>query len=117
GRGLTGRRSSLATLYEVKSLLPHHVTVLRRIPVVRPERMVLDLCATEHPGRAARALDDAWRRRLLTGRSLRRLLDDAAVQGRNGICALRALLEERGDGYVPPASNLERRFESILAEA
>ncbi|HEX6420067.1 MAG TPA: hypothetical protein VFZ77_16320 [Acidimicrobiales bacterium] len=117
GRGVTGRRSSLATLHEVKSLLPHHVTVLRQIPVVRPERMILDLCATEHPGRVTRALDDAWRRRLLSGRSLRRLLDDTAIQGRNGIRPLRALLEERGDDYVPPASNLERRFASILAEA
>ncbi|HEX6419154.1 MAG TPA: hypothetical protein VFZ77_11690, partial [Acidimicrobiales bacterium] len=60
--------------------------------------------------------DDAWRRRLLSGRSLRRLLDDIATQGRNGIRPLRALLEERGDDYVPPASNLERRFASILAE-
>ena len=117
GRGVTGRRTRLAVLHEVKHLLPHHVTVLRQIPVVRPERMVLDLCASEHPGRAARALDDAWRRRLLSGRSLRRLLDDASVQGRNGVRVLRELLDERGDDFVPPASNLERRFASILAEA
>jgi very-short-patch-repair endonuclease len=30
---------------------------------------------------------------------------------------LRDLLDERGDGYVPPASNLEARFASIVAEA
>jgi len=69
------------------------------------------------PARAARALDDTWRRRLVSGRSLRRLLDDASVQGRNGVRVLRALLDERGHDYVPPASNLERRFASILAEA
>ncbi len=117
GRGVTGRRSRLAVLHEVKHLLPRHVTVLWQIPVVRPERMILDLCASEHPARGARALDDAWRRRLLSGRSLRRLLEDTSVQGRNGVRALRALLDERGDDYVPPASNLERRFASILAEA
>ncbi len=117
GRGVTGRRSSLAVLHEVKRLLPHHVTVLKDIPVVRPERMVLDLCASEHPRRAARALDNAWRRRLLSGRSLRTLLGETSVQGRPGLGVLRALLDERGDDYVPPASNLEGRFASIVTQA
>jgi Transcriptional regulator, AbiEi antitoxin len=116
-RGVSGRRSSLAVLHEVKRLLPHHVTVLKDVPVVRPERMVLDLCASEHPRRAARALDDAWRRRLLSGRSLRALVDETSVQGRTGLGVLRALLDERGDDYVPPASNLERRFAAIVARA
>jgi hypothetical protein len=116
-RGVSGRRSSLAVLHEVKRLLPHHVTVLKDVPVVRPERMVLDLCASEHPRRAARALDDAWRRRLLSGRSLRALVDETSVQGRAGLGVLRALLDERGDDYVPPASNLERRFAAIVAQA
>jgi hypothetical protein len=116
-RGLSGRRSSLAELHEVKRLLPRHVTVLKDVPVVRPERMVLDLCASEHPRRAARALDDAWRRRLLSGRSLRALVSETSVQGRPGLRLLRALLDERGDDYVPPASNLEARFASIITQA
>ncbi|HEX6167476.1 MAG TPA: type IV toxin-antitoxin system AbiEi family antitoxin domain-containing protein [Acidimicrobiales bacterium] len=116
-RGLSGRRSSLAVLHEVKRLLPRHVTVLKDVPVVRPERMVLDLCASEHPRRAARALDDAWRRRLLSGRSLRALVSETSVQGRPGLSLLRALLDERGDDYVPPASNLEARFASIITQA
>lgn len=116
-RGLSGRRSSLAVLHEVKRLLPRHVTVLKDVPVVRPERMVLDLCASEHPRRAARALDDAWRRRLLSGRSARALVSETSVQGRPGLRLLRALLDERGDDYVPPASNLEARFASIITQA
>jgi hypothetical protein len=116
-RGLSGRRSSLAVLHEVKRLLPRHVTVLKDVPVVRPERMVLDLCAGEHPRRAARALDDAWRRRLLSGRSLRALVSETSVQGRPGLSLLRALVDERGDDYVPPASNLEARFASIITQA
>ena len=116
-RGLSGRRSSLAVLHEVKRLLPRHVTVLKDVPVVRPERMVLDLCASEHPRRAARALDDAWRRRLLSRRSARALVSETSVQGRPGLSLLRALLDERGDDYVPPASNLEARFASIITQA
>src|SRR5262245_3486332 len=113
----TSRRSRLAVLHEVRRLLPHHVTVLDGVPVLRPERVVLDLCATEHPGRAARALDDAWRRRLLSGRSLRALVEEVASRGRPGLTVLRALLDERGDDYVPPASNLEHRFATVLSDA
>jgi very-short-patch-repair endonuclease len=54
---------------------------------------------------------------LLSGRSLRRLLEETSVQGRRGLTVLRGLVDERGDEYVPPASNLEHRFESVLREA
>jgi very-short-patch-repair endonuclease len=116
-RGVSGRRSSLAVLHEVRDLPSHHVTVLHAIPVVRPERMVLDLAASEHPRRVARALDSVWRRRLLSGRSMRACLDEVSAQGRPGLAVVRALLDERGDDYVPPDSNLERRFASIVTEA
>jgi very-short-patch-repair endonuclease len=117
GRGVTGRRTRLAVLHEVKCILPRHVTVLDAIPIVRPERLALELCASEHPLRAARAVDDMWRRRLLSGRSLRRFVEDASVQGRPGVQVLRAVLDERGDDYVPTASNLESRFAAIVARA
>jgi very-short-patch-repair endonuclease len=116
-RGVSGRRTRLAVLHEVKCLLSPHVTVLDGIPIVRPERLTLELCASEHPLRAARAIDDMWRRRLLSGRSLRHFVEDASVQGRPGLQVLRALLDERGDDYVPSASNLESRFAAILARS
>lgn len=116
-RGVTGRRTRLAVLHEVKCLLPRHVTVLDAIPIVRPERLALELCASEYAMRSARAIDDMWRRRLLSGRSLRHLVVDASVQGRPGLQVLRALLDERGDDYVPTASNLESRFAAILARS
>lgn len=116
-RGVSGRRSTLAVLHEVRGLGPHHITVLDGIPVLRPERTVLDLCATEPLGRVARALDDLWRRRLLSGPSLRALVDELSSRGRRGLTIARALLDERGDDYVPPASNLEMRFARVVAEA
>jgi very-short-patch-repair endonuclease len=115
--GLTGRRSGMAVLHELACLRADHVTVLDRVPVVRPELVVLQLCADEHPDRAARALDNLWRRRLTSGRSLRCTLDELAKQGRNGVRAIRELLDERGDDYVPPDSNLERRFKAVLERA
>jgi very-short-patch-repair endonuclease len=116
-RGITSSPAAFAQLHEVKMLRPQDVTVLDGIPIVRPERAILELCASVHPERAARALDAAWSRRLLSGRSCRVFLDAMAASGRNGIVVLRQLLETRGDDYVPPASNLEGRARDILAGA
>jgi very-short-patch-repair endonuclease len=95
---------------------PHHVTVLDSVPVVRPEVVVFELCGRVSRERAGRLLDDLWRRRLLSGRSLRRTLDELApAPGSRAASLLRSLLDERHDGYVPPDSGLERRFAQILA--
>ena len=115
--GLTGRRSELAVLHEIARLGPRPVTAIHGIPCVRPEVVVLQLCGSTYPERAASALDNLWRRRLLSGRSLRWALDDLAASGRNGVCVLRELLDKRGDDYEPPASNLERRFATVLERA
>ena len=51
--------------------------------------------------------------RLVTGRLLRRTLAELAEHGRPGIQLMRALIEDRGDDYRPPDSNLEARFEKL----
>jgi very-short-patch-repair endonuclease len=114
---LSGRRTRVAILHEIARLRERHVTVLDSVPTVRPEVLVLQLCGSEHPERAARALDNLWRRRLVSARSLRRTLDELAAQGRNGVRVMRDLLDERGDDHVAGGSNLERRFEVILERA
>jgi very-short-patch-repair endonuclease len=116
-RGVTGRRSRLAVLHELRDLPAHHATVFDGIPILRPERTFLEVCRTEHPRRAARTLDDLWRRRLLSGDSVAAMVDELGIQGRGGLRLARQLLEERGDDYVPPASNLESRFAEIVAGA
>jgi very-short-patch-repair endonuclease len=113
----TGRRSSLAIHHQMAQLGPQHVTRLDGIPVVRPEVVVLQLAALVHPRQAAAALDSLWRRRLTSGPALRAALDGLAGSGRNGVTVMRELLDERGDDYVPPASNLEGRLEEILRRA
>src|SRR5262245_23441973 len=116
-RGITSSPTAFARLHEVKMLRPQDVTVLDGIPIVRPERAVLELCASVHPERAERAVDAAWSRGLLSGRSCRLFLEAMAASGRNGIVLLRQLLETRPDDYIPPASNLEGRVKDILAGA
>jgi very-short-patch-repair endonuclease len=117
GDGGSSRRSRNAIVHRMAGLTEEHVTVLDGIPVVRPEVVVLQLCGSDRRQRAASALDSLWRRRLTSGPSLRRTLDQLAGSGRNGVVVLRELLDERGDGYIPPASGLEGRVDTILRRA
>jgi hypothetical protein len=110
----SSRRSRLSVLHRVRELPPSWVTVHESIPIVRPELCVLQLCATEHPKKAERALDNFWNLRLLSGPSLIAFVAQLGKRGRNGTTLLRALIDARGSEYIPPASNLESRFDSIL---
>jgi very-short-patch-repair endonuclease len=113
-RGITSTKPTFARLHEVKDLRSEHVTVLQGVPIVRPERAFIQICATAHPKRAERMLDNAWARGLLSGASARRTLDELAASGREGIVLARAILDARPDDYVPPATNLEARTGEIL---
>jgi very-short-patch-repair endonuclease len=115
--GRSGRRSAQGVVHEVAGLGDDHVTLVDGIPVVRPEVVVLYFCGATYRQRAESVLENLWRRRLVSGRSLRSTLDALACSGRRGVVVMRELLDERGRDYVPPASNLERRFASILARA
>ncbi|MCU1452628.1 MAG: Protein of unknown function (DUF559)/Domain of unknown function [Acidimicrobiales bacterium] len=116
-RGGRETPSDRAAVHRPRHLPEPFGTLLHGIPVVRPALLVLQLCATVNRQRAERALDTAWAKRLLSGPSLRRELDPLLHRGRAGTALLRELLDDRGPGYVPPASGLEARFESILAQA
>lgn len=106
-------RTELAKTHVVRSLPDRWVTRLASVPIVRPELMVLQLCASIQPLRAERALDNAWKLRLLSGGSLAALLDELGSRGRNGTALLRQLVDARGPDYRPPDSNLEARMEAI----
>lgn len=109
-------QTCLATSHRPRVLPPRFLTTLGDIPVVRPELLVLQMCATE-PWRAERVLDGLWSLRLLSSGSLARCLEDLARSGRTGITLLRELIDARGPGYVPPDSALEARFRSIIERA
>lgn len=102
--------------HPISGLTHAWTTVLHDLPIVRPELCVYQLCGTEHPDRAERALDAAWSAGLVTGASLRACLEDMRASGRNGTIVLEELLDLRGATWRPPASGLERRFEQIMRE-
>jgi hypothetical protein len=108
-----------ATVHEVRSLPTDLVRTLDGIPVVAPPLALLQLAGMPSMpvGKVARAIDAAWSDRIVSYRSLRALDDVMSTQGRRGLTVLRALVDERGPDDVPPASNLEARFASILERA
>jgi very-short-patch-repair endonuclease len=115
-RGVARRGSPLGSVHEVIDLMPHHVKLIRGIPVTSPARTVFDVAARSHPARVERLLDWLWSERLLDGRTLDRTVTELAARGRGGSAVMRELAAARGPSYVPPASGLERRFQQILFE-
>lgn len=113
----TTRPSELARVHRVRVLPPQWLTELDGIPIVRPELLAMQLFAVCRFERAERLVERLWADRLVSGGSLRRLLDDHAARGRNGIGGLRTYLEERGEGYTPAASGVEARTLQILRDA
>ena len=117
-RTRTRRRSPDGVRVRVVRELPARwVTVLDGVPVVCPELCALQLFADCRPERAERLVDRLWSMRLLSGPSLQRFIDEMGRSGRNGTAGVRAYLDARGDGYVPPASGLESRVRQILLDA
>jgi hypothetical protein len=98
------------------SLLPaHHVTSRDSIPVVTLPRLCFELAATERPGRVERAVDNAQ----LLGMSIDSLAEVVGTigkRGRPGTTVTREIVEKRGDGYVPPASELEALGFQVLRD-
>lgn len=113
------RPRRLADHIHDKVLLPeHHVRVLERIPVVTPSRALFDLAGLRgvHPRQVERAVDNAWKMGLVSGKTLHAMLREMGKRGRPGIGVMREILVARGPDYVPPASGLEHRVIEILEE-
>ena len=106
----------LATTHRPTHLPDPFAAVLDGVPVVRPALMVLQLAHDMHPEKLKAMVDRLWSRRLLSGPSLQRELEPVLGRGRAGTTAIRELLERFPEGYVPPASGLESRFASIVAD-
>ena len=115
--GHSGRVAPSTRLRETRFLPEHHTAVVDGIPVTSPARTLLDLCGCVHPGRADRALENALHMKLVTLPRMEIVLAECARQGRPGITTLRSLLAQRGGGYVPTESELERLVLAVLDAA
>lgn len=106
-------------VHEVRYLPWDLVRTLEGIPVVMPSLALLQVAGMPaiHRDRLARAIDAAWSDRLVTFATLTAVAERMSRKGRRGLVRFRELVDERGPSYVPPASNLESRFASILERA
>lgn len=89
---------------------PEYVSRRAGIPVTDPSCTILDLAAVANGYELERALDSALRKNLTHLELLRERLEERARRGRNGIRAMRRLLDVRDPHASPYASGLEVRF-------
>ncbi len=110
------QRRSDVTVHQCTDLRECDRVVVDGLPVTTPARTLFDLAAVTRRGRLAVALDDAHASRACSIEEVRAVYDALARRGKRGMKMLGAVLAERGSGYVPPGSELERRLLRVLSE-
>ena len=94
-----------------------HVNSVDHIPTTTVPRTIFDLAGIEPMGRIEAVLDDALSRKLCTLEQMTNVMFALGRRGRRGTATMGLLLDDRGEGYVPPASELERRARRIFRDA
>jgi very-short-patch-repair endonuclease len=102
------------TVHQFTGLPAHHRRILEGVPVTSPALTMLHLAQVVSRSRLGRAIDNAWNLRIVSGQDLFELDAKLAIQGRNGIVALREAAQARGPEWVPPQSNIESRFMNLV---
>lgn len=105
------------TVHQLTDLSDAHVTFMEDLRVTTPERTIIDLAAVLNEGHLARILDQGLARGKISMELLTELFSNLARRGKPGTVKLRRLIEARGEGYVPPESELERRLVKVLDRA
>ena len=96
-------------------LPPHHVVRVRDVPTTSVARTLFDLTSVVRPFRVARTLDTALAKRQTTLVELSRVARDLHARGRRKSTVVRGILEERGEDFVAPATELEQEFVALIA--
>jgi len=113
----TSHESPLGKVRHSCFLPDHHLTTTDGVRVTRPARTLFDLAAILGPKHVERTLDNAIAMRLTDVEQLRQLLAELGERRRTGTALMRRLLDERGEGYVAPESELEARFFELVDRA
>lgn len=85
--------------------------------VTTPARAIVDVAATVGARHLGVLVDEVLVGRIASLAQISCCLRDVARRGKPGIRSLAGVLDERGPGYVPPHSELERKLFAVLAEA
>ncbi len=108
----------------LKKVRAHHVVVLRGLVLQNALRAIWTEAARySQPQRFEIAvikigamLDQAHRLHLVTWAGLHEMVEDISQRGRSGTRIMRYLASKRPPGTSPTESNLEERFETVLAQ-
>ena len=111
----TTHRSPFADVRETSTV--GRFTVVQGIRVVSPADCLVQLSAGLDVGALGALLDEVARTRRRVLPELRDRYVAVAHSRLPGIGALREALEQRGPGYAPPASELDRHLRLVLAAA
>jgi hypothetical protein len=111
------QRVDQAVVHTSRVLKAEHLLVVDGIPTTMAARTLVDLAGVLSPGRLARALDNCLASGGVTFDELCTATAELAIRGRRGIRVMRRLLDERGNGIAPPASELEARFLKVIRAA
>jgi len=114
-RGGIRRVGTKAKLHTSRNIPPHHIKVLQGIPVTSPTRTLFDVAPQFGPAQLATIVDKVWARRLTSGSLLHSMYAEIERPGLR-LRAMKAVLAVRGPEYLPPESNVERRFNSLIEE-
>jgi very-short-patch-repair endonuclease len=104
-------------VHQIDDLRPHHVTLDAGLRVSRPERVVVELAATLRQRRLGDVADEVVSAQLSTYARIGACLQEVARAGKPGVARLAEVLDLRGDGHVPPQSELERALFAALTTA
>lgn len=78
---------------------------------------MVDLAGVLHPRRTERAVDSCLGAGIVSLASLHATFLELAGRGRTGTAVMRAILDDRTEGYVAPESELEARFLDLVRAA
>ena len=104
-------------VHQSRILTPVDVGRVKGLPVTTVPRTLVDLAprfGTKHLGLL---LDEAVNDKKASMVEVHQTFARLAVPGRRGMLRLATVLDERGPGYVPPASELERGLFEVIERA
>lgn len=110
----THHRIAGAFVHQIDDVSVRHRTDLGGLPITSPARVVVDLGATRDVDTVGRVADDLVRMGRTSYRAIAAVLASVARPGKPGLVTVSRVLDERGDGHVPPQSELERLLFSTL---
>lgn len=102
------------TVHQIDDLAAHHVQQIGGLPVTTLERTIVDLAAIWRRGRLRLVIEDAVAAKRTTDAEIGAVLRSLARRGKPGVRNLTTVLDDRGPGQAPPASQLERDFFALV---